>query len=115
MWTKCGQNRVFGLFVARYLGSHNFAENPAALVPSGFHSFRHSHGHGHGRADHRIVAHALFDFLCLSTFYQIFPVSLVPQSFSHMVAFCPFPLFATFFCAFLKKCGQNVDKNCYSI
>jgi len=79
------------------------------------HSFRHGHGHGHSRADHRIVAHALFDFLCLSTFYQIFPVSLVPQGFSRMVAFCPFPLFATFFCAFLKKCGQNVDKNCYSI
>jgi hypothetical protein len=115
MWTKCGQNRVFGLFVARYLGSHNFAKNPAALVPSSFYGLRHRHGHGHGRADHRIVAHALFDFLCLSTFYQIFPVSLVPQGFSHMVAFCPFPLFATFFCAFLKKCGQNVDKNCYSI
>ena len=79
------------------------------------HSLSHSHGYSHGRADHGVVAHALFDFLCLSTFYQIFHVSLVPQGFSHMVAFCPFPLSATFFCAFLKKCGQNVDKNCYSI
>ena len=75
------------------------------------HSFRHGHSHGHGSADHGVVAHALFEFLRHSTFFQIFPAAIVLQGFSHMVTSNTSPLFTTFFYTFPKKCGQNVDKN----
>nr|DAG39443.1 MAG TPA: hypothetical protein [Caudoviricetes sp.] len=54
-------------------------------MTSGFYSFLHGYGHGHGRADHGVVAHALFAFFRLPTFCQNYPVAIVPQGFSRMV------------------------------
>lgn len=73
-------------------------------------SLLHSDGHGDGGTHHGVVAHGLLEFSSVPAFYYPIPKTVVIQCFFRMVAFHPFLLDTTFFCPFLKKCGQDVDK-----